>query len=66
MRMTGKKKYHTKSPLKWHKLTKDGTGVKRYVRSVQGQENEGLVQLGCWGYKEMRCSRTVERCVIVE
>ena len=27
---------YTKSTLKWFRLAKDGTGVERYVRSVQG------------------------------
>ncbi len=28
----------SKSTLKWYKLAKNGAGVERYVRSVQGQE----------------------------
>ena len=27
-----------KTTLKWHKLAKNGAGVERYLRSVQGQE----------------------------
>ena len=32
-----------KSTLKWCRLANDGTGVERYVRSVQGQESVRLL-----------------------
>ena len=52
MRRTG----NTKSTLKWYWLTKDCTGVERYVRSVQGQESVRLFRMrigspGCWGVR---------------
>ena len=35
----------SKSTLKWYKLTKNGAGVARYLKSVQGQEVVTLVRL---------------------
>ena len=34
---------YMKSTLKWFRLAKDDTGVKEYVRSVQGQESVRLL-----------------------
>ena len=38
-----------KSILKWYRLAKYGTGLQRYVKSVQGQESrEAAVQAEDW------------------
>ena len=39
---------YMKSTLKWYGLANDGTGVERYVRSVQGPESEVAVLAEDW------------------
>ena len=63
---------YTKSTLKWYRLAKDDTGVKRYVRLVQGQEIVRLLfrpRTGSAGlFKAKKRYRMVndERCVMCD
>ncbi len=50
----------SKSTLKWYTLAKNGAGMEKYLRSMQGQEivrllfRRGLAQLGCWRIRDVK------------
>ena len=62
----------SKSTMKWNKLAKNGAGLERYLRSMQGQEVLRLLfsqRTGSAGLlvDKKRCKMIIdERCVVCE
>ena len=58
--------------MKWYRLAKDGTGVERYVKLVQGQESVRLLfrqrtgSAGLLGDKKICRIVSYERCIMCD